>query len=46
MLGYWVGYGGVWVCVVIFGCVLLLNTRWNPLLVILGRTGSVLEHLF
>ena len=31
--------------VVIFGCVLLLDTRWNPSLVILGRTGSVLERL-
>ena len=30
--------------VAIFGCVLLLVTRWNPSLVISGRTGSILDR--
>ena len=43
--GYCDGCGGAKVVVSIFGCVLLLVTRWNPSLVIKGRTGSVLERL-
>ena len=43
--GYRGGCGGARVVVAIFGCVLLLITRWNPSLVIKGRTGSVSERL-
>ena len=42
--GYRGGCGGARVAGTIFGCVLLLVTRWNPSLVIKGRTGSILER--
>ena len=42
--GYRGGCGGARVAGAIFGCVLLLVTRWNPSLVIKGRTGSISER--
>ena len=42
--GYRGGCGGARVAGTIFGCVLLLVTRWNPSLVIKGRTGSISDR--
>ena len=43
--GYRNGYGGTGALGLIFDCVLLLVTRWKPVLFVNGPTWSILDGL-